>query len=89
MHAQDDPKDGRYFPSLKEQSILMQSIDKYFQLPQRSEERSLVVQSVTGQLAEINTRWTNRAVRLWFNNNKRSCLKSQVQFDPAQVRAFR
>jgi hypothetical protein len=88
MHAQDEPKDGRYFPSLKEQSILMQSIDKYFQLPERSEERSLVVQSVTGQLAEINTRWTNRAVRLWFNNNKRSCLKSQVQFDPAQVRGF-
>jgi hypothetical protein len=87
MHSDEEIKDGRYFPSALEQSILMQTIEKYFQLPERSEDRSVVVQTVTRQLAEINPRWTNRAVRLWFNNNKRACLKSQVQFDPAQVRA--
>jgi hypothetical protein len=81
MHSDEDIKDGRYFPSEKEQVILMQTIEKYFQLPERSEDRSIVVQTVTAQLSDINPRWTNRAVRLWFNNNKRACLKSHVQFD--------
>ena len=88
MHSDEEVKDGRYFPSPQEQAILTQQIDKYFQLPERSEERSLCVQQVTAQLANINPRWTNRSVRLWFNNNKRTCLKqNSVQFDPSQVRA--
>lgn len=88
MHSDEEVKDGRYFPSQQEQAILTQTIDQYFQLPERSEERALCVQKVTAQLAEINPRWTNRSVRLWFNNNKRTCLKqNSVQFDPSQVRA--
>lgn len=72
---------GRYFPSPHEQAILTQHIEGYFQLPERSDERSKCVQKVTEKLVELNPRWNNRAVRLWFNNNKR-CLKTQqVQFD--------
>ena len=85
MHSDEDMKDGRYFPSPKEQAILTQTIDQYFSLPERSEQRSIVVQNVTTKLSEINPRWTHRAVRLWFNNNKRTCLKSSVQFDPMQI----
>jgi WD40 repeat protein len=86
MQSDEELRDARYFPSMKEQTILLQTIEKYFRLPERSEERSAVVQTVTSQLVEINPRWTNRAVRLWFNNNKRTCLKGSVQFDPAQTR---
>ncbi|OHS95552.1 hypothetical protein TRFO_10442 [Tritrichomonas foetus] len=85
MHSDEELKDGRYFPSPKEQAILTQTIDQYFSLPERSEQRSIVVQNVTAKLAEINPRWTHRAVRLWFNNNKRTCLKTSVQFDPHQI----
>lgn len=85
MHSDEELKDGRYFPSPKEQAILTQTIDKYFKLPERSEQRSIVVQNVTAKLSEINSRWNHRAVRLWFNNNKRTCMKTSVQFDPMQI----
>lgn len=85
MHSDEELKDGRYFPSPKEQAILTQTIDKYFSLPERSEQRSIVVQNVTAKLSEINSRWNHRAVRLWFNNNKRTCMKTSVQFDPMQI----
>ena len=85
MHSDEELKDGRYFPSPKEQAILTQTIDQYFSLPERSEQRSIVVQNVTAKLSEINSRWNHRAVRLWFNNNKRTCMKTSVQFDPMQI----
>lgn len=87
MHSDEELKDGRYFPSPKEQTILTQTISQYFALPERSEQRSIIVQNVTQKLVEINPRWNHRAVRLWFNNNKRTCLKTSVQFDPLQFQA--
>ncbi|KAH0793240.1 hypothetical protein GPJ56_002798 [Histomonas meleagridis] len=86
MHNEEEIKDNRYFPSKEEQLILTQAIDKYFSLPERSEERAIIVKSVTGQLTQINTRWTNRAVRLWFNNNKRTFLRTSNQYDPTKAR---
>ena len=82
MQSDEEIKDNRYFPTKEEQFILTQTIEKYFSLPERSEERAIVVKSVTSKLHEINPRWTNRAVRLWFNNNKKSCLKSPSNVPP-------
>jgi hypothetical protein len=70
-------KNGRYFLSALERSILVQTIEEYFQLPWLSQGRSGFLGAVARSLAEINPRWTKRAVRIWFNNNKHAYVKSQ------------
>jgi len=78
MTSDEENKDGRYFPGQEELSILINSIEEYFSYPERSEERSKIVSSVTGRLNAINAHWKNRSVRLWFNNNKKTYLKQEA-----------
>ena len=75
----EDSKEGRYFPSQQEQDILSSSIENYFSYPERSDQRAQIVQQITSQLLKISPRWNNRAVRLWFNNNKKTYLKTEPQ----------
>jgi hypothetical protein len=68
---EDDAKDGRHFPTDSESPILIQYLQIYFSHPERSIQRSQVVQSVVSILSPNNKHWTHRTVRLWFNNNKK------------------
>ena len=67
----DDSKDGRYFPSDSEMPILIHYLQIYFSHPERSIQRSQVVQNVVSILSPTNKHWNHRTIRLWFNNNKR------------------
>lgn len=60
----------RYHPSIPEQSILAPNLKKYFSYPERSPDRGRIASEVSAQLREYSNHWTNRAVRLWFNNNR-------------------
>lgn len=72
QQAQDDEnKDGRYFPSDSEMPILIHYLQVYFSHPERSIQRSQVVQNVVSILSPTNKHWNHRTIRLWFNNNKR------------------
>ncbi|EAY09352.1 hypothetical protein TVAG_417740 [Trichomonas vaginalis G3] len=84
MSIDEDIKEGRYFPRQQEQEILISSIEKYFSYPERSEQRTQIVQNITHELQKISNRWNNRSVRLWFNNNKKTFLKPEptVTFAP-------
>lgn len=70
-YIDDDGKEGRYFPSETEMPILVNYLQMYFSHPERSLQRSQVVQNVVSVLAPSNKHWCHRTVRLWFNNNKR------------------
>jgi len=62
----------RYHPSLPEQSILSPNLKKYFSYPERSPDRSRIASEVSFQLSKYSNHWTSRAVRLWFNNNRKT-----------------
>ena len=72
---EEENKDGRYFPSDSEMQILIHYLQIYFSHPERSIQRSQVVQTVVGILSATNKHWSHRTVRLWFNNNKRVFLR--------------
>lgn len=61
----------RYHPSPQEQSILTPNLKLYFSYPERSPDRTRIASEVSSELLRISSHWTNRAVRLWFNNNKK------------------
>lgn len=61
----------RYHPSPQEQSILTPNLKLYFSYPERSPDRTRIASEVSSELLKISNHWTNRAVRLWFNNNKK------------------
>ena len=67
----EEDKEVRYFPNDSEMPILIHYLQVYFSHPERSIQRSQVVQSVVSILSTKNKHWTHRTVRLWFNNNKR------------------
>lgn len=67
---EEDTKGGRYYPSESEMSILIHHLQIYFSHPERSIQRSQVVQKVAGILSPNNPHWTHHTIRLWFNNNK-------------------
>ena len=67
----EEYKEVRYFPNDSEMPILIHYLQVYFSHPERSIQRSQVVQSVVSILSTKNKHWTHRTVRLWFNNNKR------------------
>ena len=73
--SNDDEKDGRYFPNDTEMPILIHHLQIYFSHPERSIQRSQVVQTVAGILSPTNKHWDHRTIRLWFNNNKRNFFK--------------
>ena len=68
---EDDSKEGRYFPTETELPILVNYLQIYFSHPERSPQRSQVVQQVVSLLSNSNKHWSHRTVRLWFNNNKK------------------
>ena len=68
---EDDSKEGRYFPNETELQILVNYLRVYFSHPERSPQRSQVVQQVVSLLSNSNKHWSHRTVRLWFNNNKK------------------
>ncbi|OHS94463.1 hypothetical protein TRFO_11073 [Tritrichomonas foetus] len=68
---EDDNKDGRYFPNESEMPVLIHYLQVYFSHPERSIQRSQVVQNVASILSPTNKHWNHRTIRLWFNNNKR------------------
>lgn len=70
-YAEEETKDGRHFPTDSESQILIHHLQIYFSHPERSMQRSQVVQSVVSLLSPTNKHWTQRTVRLWFNNNKK------------------
>jgi hypothetical protein len=53
-----------------EEIILAGQIHQFFQAPDRSQTRSQIVQKVLYLLNVANRQWTERSIRLWFNNNK-------------------
>ncbi|OHT15841.1 hypothetical protein TRFO_42243 [Tritrichomonas foetus] len=67
----EEEKEVRYFPNDSEMPILIHYLQVYFSHPERSIQRSQVVQSVVSILSTKNKHWNHRTVRLWFNNNKR------------------
>lgn len=76
---EEDLKFGRYFPNETEMPILINYLQVYFSHPERSIQRSQVVQNVVTMLSPNNKHWNHRTVRLWFNNNKRVFLKPNSQ----------
>ncbi|EAY21330.1 hypothetical protein TVAG_167050 [Trichomonas vaginalis G3] len=86
-YIDDDNKEARYFPTETEMPILVNYLQMYFSHPERSLQRSRVVQSVVSVLNPTNKHWSHRTVRLWFNNNKRvfyhpTMLANAVQQQP-------
>ena len=72
---EDESKDARYFPTDNEMQVLISALQVYFSHPERSIQRSQVVQNVVSVLSPSNNHWNHRTVRLWFNNNKRVFLR--------------
>jgi len=68
----------RYHPSISEQSILLPSLKRYFSYPERSPDRSRIANEVVGLLQQYSSHWNQRAVRLWFNNNRKFIYDTQV-----------
>lgn len=78
----------RYYPNQEELAILNGAIGQYFSYGERSTERSKFAMEISKQLSRISSHWNNRAVRLWFTNNKASCLQqSQQQYFAQQLQA--
>ncbi|KAK8881769.1 hypothetical protein M9Y10_044405 [Tritrichomonas musculus] len=65
---------ARYYASPQEQKILIQGLQRYFSLPERSQNRNKIAKEVSTILRMYSPHWTHRAVRLWFNNNKHTYL---------------
>lgn len=61
---------ARYYANPIEQQILIQGLQRYFSLPERSQNRNKIAKDVSTFLRRFSPHWSHRAVRLWFNNNK-------------------
>lgn len=61
-------KPNKYHLSSKELQTLIHYLKKYFSFPERSVERSKIVQTVSKILN--NSHWDHTTIRKWFNNNK-------------------
>jgi hypothetical protein len=53
-----------------EQAILSSFIHRFFEAPDRSDDRTLIVCQVLSMLSTSDRQWTARSVRLWFKNNR-------------------
>lgn len=78
MEQPEAPRKHRTATTAYEQSILVSYIRKFFEFPDRSEERSQLVQEVMVKLNSSARQWTPRAIRLWFNNNRKHYLQDEV-----------
>lgn len=73
--GKDDLMGGaRYYANPSELKILVQGLQRYFALPERSQNRNKIAKEVSQYLSYFSSHWSHRAVRLWFNNNKRTYL---------------
>jgi len=70
----NDQGPARYYPTQGEQQYLIMGCRQYFSYPERSSNRNIIASQITTLLKQISPHWTHRAVRLWFNNNKKSVL---------------
>ena len=64
--------DRRYYPIPQELFILIRGIRSYFSFPERSAKKNKIDDEISKELIKINSHWTVRNVRLWFNNNKKN-----------------
>lgn len=63
---------GYYFPTEEEKQILIPNLIKFFNSPERSRLRKSIMDETSQTLSSLNPEhWTPKAVRLWFNNNKK------------------
>lgn len=74
----DINSNARYYANPIEQQILIQGLQRYFSLPERSQNRNKIAKDVSTFLRRFSPHWSHRAVRLWFNNNK------HTYFGPAE-----
>jgi hypothetical protein len=78
---------SRYHPTTVETQILIQGLQRYFALPERSRTRNIVASEVSHHLRCLSPHWSHRAVRLWFNNNKHNYLQpTNPQLSPSLPR---
>lgn len=77
MKSNDDISNARYYANAAEQQILIQGLQRYFSLPERSQNRNKITKEVSQFLQCFSPHWSHRAVRLWFNNNKHSYFNGQ------------
>ncbi|OHT05917.1 hypothetical protein TRFO_26200 [Tritrichomonas foetus] len=89
MNTKQDLSDinpnGRYYANPVEQQILIQGLQRYFSLPERSQNRNKIAKEVSTFLRCFSPHWSHRAVRLWFNNNKHTYLGVDSENIIAQV----
>ncbi|KAK8890888.1 hypothetical protein M9Y10_028087 [Tritrichomonas musculus] len=77
MKTNNDISNARYYANAAEQQILIQGLQRYFSLPERSQNRNKITKEVSQFLRCFSPHWSHRAVRLWFNNNKHSYFNTQ------------
>ena len=66
----------RYYPSDDELSLLIPALKKYFTYPERHQMRNTITEDLSVTLKKISPHWTQRLIRIWFNNNKHQYLLS-------------
>jgi hypothetical protein len=54
-------------------------IQRFFEVPDRSNARAEIVRQALDALNASEHRWTARTVRLWFNNNRRHYVEEQPE----------
>jgi hypothetical protein len=69
----------------EEQAILASFIMRFFEAPDRSDERAEIVRQVLAAIHITDREWNARSVRLWFNNNRRTYL---AEARPVQMQAM-
>lgn len=82
MEPLNDVSNARYYANPSEQQILIQGLQRYFSLPERSQNRNKIAKEVSQFLRCFSSHWTHRAVRLWFNNNKHAYFTPPNSGDP-------
>ena len=78
----DTETSARYYATKSEQQLLIWGLRQYFSYPERSVNRNKIAATVTGYLKNISPHWTHRAVRLWFNNNKKNFFNDPMTMFP-------
>jgi hypothetical protein len=83
--SKDDELGGpaRYYANPAEQKVLIAGLQRYFALPERSQNRNRVAKEISQYLRFFSPHWSHRAVRLWFNNNKHTYFGAEGDAPPA------
>jgi hypothetical protein len=62
-----------------EQKVFGNYIHRFFAAGERSVERGQIVKAVIEELGPCARKWTDRSVRLWFNNNRKRCVLKNIE----------